>query len=41
MIIWIFVELAITGYMWLQALYFALGVSVSRLVSPPAIPADT
>jgi len=32
MIIWIVVELAITGYFWLQALYFALGVGEVLLV---------
>jgi hypothetical protein len=32
MIIWIFVELAITGYSWLQAVYLALGVGELLLV---------
>ena len=32
MIIWIVVELAITGYIWLQAVYFALGVGEVLLV---------
>ncbi|MCU1597134.1 MAG: hypothetical protein JWQ47_873 [Glaciihabitans sp.] len=32
MIIWIFVELAITGYSWLQTVYFALGVGELLLV---------
>jgi hypothetical protein len=32
MIIWIFVELVITGYSWLQAAYLALGVGELLLV---------
>ncbi|MFJ2370418.1 hypothetical protein [Microbacterium sp. NPDC087665] len=32
MIIWIFVELAITGYSWLQTFYFALGLGEVMLV---------
>jgi hypothetical protein len=32
MIIWIFVELAITGYVWLQSLYLALGITEIALV---------
>ena len=32
LIIWIFVELAITGYSWLQAVYLALGVGELLLV---------
>lgn len=32
MIIWIFVELAITGYSWLQTVYLALGVGEVLLV---------
>lgn len=32
MIVWIFVELAITGYSWLQAVYLALGVGELLLV---------
>ncbi|MGC5223878.1 hypothetical protein ACPW96_15000 [Micromonospora sp. DT81.3] len=32
MIIWIFVELAITGYVWLQTLYLALGIAEIALV---------
>jgi hypothetical protein len=32
MIIWIFVELAITGYSWLQAVYLALGIGEVLLV---------
>jgi hypothetical protein len=32
MIIWIFVELAITGYSWLQTVYLALGVGELLLV---------
>lgn len=32
MVIWIFVELAITGYFWLQGLYFALGLGELLLV---------
>jgi hypothetical protein len=32
MLIWIFVEVAITGYFWLQTLYFALGVGELLLV---------
>ncbi|MFM9921273.1 hypothetical protein [Lacisediminihabitans sp. H27-G8] len=32
MILWIFVELAITGYSWLQAVYLALGIIELLLV---------
>lgn len=32
MIIWIFVELAIVGYSWLQVFYFALGIGEVLLV---------
>lgn len=32
MVIWIFVELAITGYTWLQAIYLALGIGELALV---------
>ncbi len=32
MIIWIFVELAITGYSWLQAVYLGLGIGELVLV---------
>lgn len=32
MTIWIFVELAITGYSWLQAIYLALGIGEVALV---------
>lgn len=32
MIIWIFVELAITGYSWLQSVYLAVGIGELALV---------